>query len=104
VKILSDSVVVKYKTRREYCPCCNQKLLTPKTSEIKEFEFTKESINNWVNWKAIIANDDDFDSVVNDFIYETIDFFATTEDKFFIDKSEVEKIKKFILNDLSTTL
>jgi hypothetical protein len=95
---LSKSVVINYKTRREYCPCCEQKLPNPKTSETKEFEFTKESAMNWCSdWNAVVQDKDDFQSVVQDFVSETIDFFATTEDRLLIDKSEIEKVKKFIL-------
>ncbi|MFL1672595.1 hypothetical protein [Paenibacillus dendritiformis] len=96
---MSDQiVVVKYKSEKRYCSCCNQKLPKAETSKIREFEFSKENALNWVNWNDVMEYPEDMESLVLDFIYETISFYATNSgEKIIIEDSEVEKVKEFIL-------
>jgi hypothetical protein len=93
-------VVVKYQTETKICSCCNQKLPNPKTSKVREFQFSKEGALGWADWHAAAEFPEDMDSMVPDFVYETISFFATNfDEKIIIEDSEIEKVKEFILRE-----
>jgi hypothetical protein len=98
--ILNKTIGIKYQTKRIYCPCCNQKLSTPKISDTKDFRIDKDTTESWTDWKAIAECDDDLDATIDEFIFDTIDFFATAEDKLLIDKSESNKVKQFVLDNI----
>jgi hypothetical protein len=90
-----------YKTQREYCPCCNQKLPNPKTSDYKEFMFTKESAQEWCDAWGDIAKYDDIHSTIEDFVSETISFFAmNSSDRLLIEDSEFNKVKEFVQKEV----
>jgi hypothetical protein len=97
---MSESVVVEYRTKKSYCQCCDQKLTKPKISEDKKFEFNLERTKEWVDWKEIAEFDDDLGDIVNDYVYQTISFFATSYDGLIINNSEFDKVKNFILKEI----
>jgi hypothetical protein len=97
---MSKTIVVKYRTKKSYCQCCDQKLPKPKISEDKEFEFSLDRTKEWVNWKEIAEFDDELGDIVNDYVYQTISFFATSYDGLIIENSEFSKVKKFILDEI----
>lgn len=95
------SIVVKYQTEKHYCSCCNQKLPSVETSKVKEFEFNKDASLSWVNWNEVAQYPEDMESMVPEFVYETISFFATNSDeKIIVEDSEIEKVKEFILREV----
>ncbi|MCA1064697.1 hypothetical protein QTG56_24105 (plasmid) [Rossellomorea sp. AcN35-11] len=98
---MSKTIVVKYRTEKSHCQCCDQKLPKPKISEDKEFEFSIERTKQWVDWKEIAEFDEDLGDIVNDYVYQTISFFATSSyDGLIIESSEYDKVKKFILEEI----
>jgi hypothetical protein len=98
---MSKTIVVKYRTKKSYCQCCDQKLPKPKISADKEFEFGLERTKEWVDWKEIAEFDEDLGDIVNDYVYQTISFFSTNSyDDLIIENSEYAKVKKFILEEI----
>ncbi|MGG3890266.1 hypothetical protein [Metabacillus fastidiosus] len=101
--MISKKVVVEYKTKRDYCHCCNQKLPEAKVSEMRKFELSKENFLEWTDDWDEIAKYDDLGCVVEEFVYETIDFYTTSSyESIVIDGSEFDKINQFVLNELIT--
>lgn len=99
---MDKKVVVEYKTKQDFCQCCNQKIPEPKTSTSREFEFNKKNAIHWLgnDWKDI-EDEEELDELVEEYVYSTISFFATSSDaKLLIDKNEIEKVKKFILEEV----
>lgn len=98
---MNSKVIIQYRTREEFCRCCDQKLQNAKTSEIREFEFDKQDLENYGNWKKFAEFEDDLQEIIRDYVYETIRFFATSSDvRLLIDNSEIEKVKKFVLEEV----
>ena len=96
----NQTIVVKYQTKKNYCSCCDQKLPQAEISKIREIEFSKEIALNWVNWNEVVEFPEDMESMVPEFIHETISFFATNSyEKIIIEDSEVEKVKEFIFRE-----
>lgn len=96
-----NKVTVKYKTQKHHCNCCGQKIEEAKISEIREFYFSKENCIEWRPQEDWIMLDDEFGEMVEEFVYETISFFATSSDvTLLIANSEIEKVKKFILEEV----
>jgi hypothetical protein len=97
-EMLNETIVVKYKTEKNYCSCCNQKLPNPQTSKEREFEFSKENALNWADWHSDAEYPEDMEGMVQEFVHETISFYATSSyEEIIIDDGEVEKVKEFIL-------
>jgi hypothetical protein len=95
---MNQTVVVEYKTRKDYCQCCDQKLPNPKVSEIREFEFNKENLKSWTDWKEVAEFEEDLKDIVIEYVCETIRFFAmSSDDRLLIGDSEFDKVRKFIL-------
>lgn len=98
---MDQTVIVKYQTRIEYCQCCEQKLPNTKISDIREFEFSKENLMSWTDWREVAEFEEDLDAIVQEYVYETISFFATSSGtKILIDDNEFEKVKEFILKEI----
>lgn len=90
-------VVIEYQTREDWCHCCNQKLPEPKTSEIRRFEFNAKNLPEDMNWAEL--DEDDFEQAVEEYVWETIGFFATRSgEQIIIKKSELGKFKQFVLS------
>lgn len=88
--------MINYRTRRDYCHCCDRKLDNPKLSEIREFRIDKDDVLSWTEWKVVIEYDD-IKYMVREFVCDTIRFFATNfDDKLLIEKSEFDKVIEFI--------
>lgn len=102
VNVVQQSVIVKYRTRKDYCNCCEQKIPNPKTSELQEFKFNKVDIQGCgYDWKEVVEFEDDLQEIVREYVYDTIRFFATSSyEVIIIDGSEFEKVKQFILNEV----
>lgn len=99
---MSDVITVKYKTRKDYCHCCDQYIKNAKTSDFKEFDFCKEKIMEWQDWTEFKEYKEDVEEIVSEYAYETISFFATSSDeKVFIDKSQLSKLINFVLGQVS---
>ncbi|MDF2902387.1 MAG: hypothetical protein K0S25_25 [Bacillus sp. (in: firmicutes)] len=98
-----NSVVIEYRTRKDYCHCCDQKLSNPKISEIREFEFNKDNLLSWGDWKDIAEFEEDLRECVRDYVCETISFFATnSSEKLIISPSEFGKVQQFVLNTIKS--
>jgi hypothetical protein len=97
---MNQTVTVKYQTKKAYCSCCEQKL--PKAEvDNREIEFTVKNALDWVNWNEVVEYHEDMESMVPEFIYETISFWATdSHEKIMFEDSEVEKVKDFILREV----
>lgn len=99
---MKEIVTVKYKTKRNHCNCCGQELMKPETSHEREFRISKESCLEWLDkedWKTETEDASEFQGITEEFVYETISFFATRSDtELLIDNSEIEKVKQFILD------
>lgn len=94
----NQTIVVKYKTQKHYCSCCDQKLPNPKVSKEMEFEISKEGAMSWTNWHDYAEYPEDMESAVPEFVHEIISFHATNSyEKLIIEDSEVERVKEFIL-------
>ena len=101
---MNQTITVEYRTRKDCCSCCGQELKQPQISQIKKFIFSKDNCLEWMDkesWRIEKEDDDGFQSIVEEFAYETIDFFATGSDvKILIEDSESSKVKEFILNKI----
>lgn len=98
---MGSTVIIEYRTRKDYCQCCYQKLPNPKTSDIRDFELSKQNLIEYGNWKEIAEFEEDLEEVVRDYIYNTISFFATSSyENILIENSEFDKVKEFILNEV----
>ncbi|MCR6108672.1 hypothetical protein HXA34_20465 [Salipaludibacillus agaradhaerens] len=98
------TVTVEYRTRKHYCHCCDQKIENPKTSEVRDFNFSKDSCLEWLSqehWITEAEYEDELNQTIKEFVYETIGFFATSSStKIIIDNHELEKVKKFVLEEV----
>jgi hypothetical protein len=93
-----ETVVVKYKTEKHLCSCCWQKLPEPKVSKEMEFIISKVGVMQYAEWVDIAEYPEDMDSIVPEYVHETIAFHATfSEERILVDDSEIEKVKEFIL-------
>lgn len=91
------SVVVKYKTQKDYCSCCDQELPNPKVSN-GEFEISKEDVLSWTDWEHYIEYPEDLDGVVSQFVYEVISFHSVgSYERIIVDESEEKRVEEFIL-------
>lgn len=97
-------VTVKYQTKKHYCNCCGQIIVNPKMSETREFRFKKDDFLDWLsqeNWQITATDKDELSRMIEEFVYETISFFATSSDEtIHIDGSEFEQIKQFALDEV----
>lgn len=94
----NESIIVTYKTQKSYCPCCNQMLPQVETSGPKNFEIAKETAECWTDWDTVAEFPEDMDSLVDEFIHETISFFSVnTLEKIIIEDSQVDKVREWIL-------
>ncbi|MFB7817397.1 hypothetical protein ACFC0X_24910 [Paenibacillus chitinolyticus] len=99
---MSESVTVKYKAEQIYCGCCNQKLPIPKISKERNFTISKDGALNWTNWDEVVEYQEDLESMVPEFVYETIRFYAVDHDeRVIVEGSEIEKVKGFLLREFS---
>lgn len=98
---MDDKIVVKYRSQRNYCPCCEQKLAKPETTKPIKFELSKKNIMEADDWEEFIE-DGELRRVVRDYVTSTISFFATPSrmDRIIVDDSEIEKVEKYILSEV----
>lgn len=95
----NNSITIEYRTRKDYCQCCDQKLSNPKISEIREFEFNQKNLLSWGSWDEIAEFPEDLRECVRDYVCETIRFFATdSSEKLIISVSEFSKVEQFVLS------
>jgi hypothetical protein len=100
---MSDTLTVKYKTEQTSCGCCHQKLPTPKMSKAREFTISKSGAMEWTDWESAVEYQEDFESMVPDYIYDTINFHALdSHEHLVIEDSEIEKVKEFLLQLFSS--
>lgn len=101
---MSEKVKVEYRTEQSHCSCCGHKLEKPKTSGIREFYFSKDNCTDWLeqeNWRYEAKYSEAFQQMVEEFIYDTISFFATSPyERIRMEKSEIEKVKQMILKEV----
>lgn len=100
-----SEVTVKYRTSRDICQCCNQKLPNPIISDIRNFSFSKDIFLEWLSleeWEVTLSSEDELTEIIEEFVHETICFFATSSDtKILVENNEYEKIKRFILEEVT---
>ncbi|GKU79810.1 hypothetical protein [Paenibacillus sp. L3-i20] len=100
---MSHTVTVKYKTVKNLCSCCWQKLPIPKESKELEFEISKEVASHWADWEEIVEYPEDIEKLVPEYVHDTISFHAThSEEKILIQDSEIAKVKEFILREFGS--
>lgn len=98
------TVVVGYQTKQTDCGCCGQPLPEEKKSEIREFEITENDLEDWGDWEDIVKFDDEMHGIVDEFVHETISFFATTSDEVVtVEDNEIRKVRQFILESVKET-
>ena len=99
------SVVVKYRTEQRYCHCCGQEFPEVKKSNLQEIEFTKKTALNWTDdWGLIAEFPEDLESLVSEFIHQTIDFWILgSNERCIVEDSEIEKVTEFILREVVTS-
>jgi hypothetical protein len=104
MEVLSEKVVVEYKTKKTFCHCCGQTIENPKTSQARSFSFTRNDCLEWLDqeyWNSEAEDEGELNRLVDEFVYDTIDFFATSSDEMVIvEKDELEKVKAFILKEV----
>ena len=96
-----DKVTIEYQTRKDYCHCCEQKLPNPVISATRTFNFTKDNFLESLekeNWKVEAECKEALLSLIKEFVYETIQFYAAdSDDRILIEKNEFLKVKTFVL-------
>jgi hypothetical protein len=102
--MMGKSVGVEYQAVKHFCKCCNQKVETPKTSAKRVFHFSKENCLEWMEeegWKIEAEDEEGIFIMAEEFVHETIRFFATSsDDTLVVDRSEIQKVKKLILEEI----
>lgn len=92
-------VTVKYKTRRDTCNCCGQDLIKHEISNGREFDFYLKDIKQYENWNLV--EDEEMEDVLDEFIHNTISFYATNNDDMVILlDGEIEKFLSFIKDNI----
>jgi hypothetical protein len=99
---MDKTVIIKYQIKKTYCSCCGQKLPDPEVSNEREFIISLEDAIEWVDWNSAVKADDDFHAMVEEFVYNAISFWISfdADDHLLIDKSEFQKVEKFILKNI----
>lgn len=97
-----ETVIVNFQIQKHYCTCCNQKLPEVKTSKLQEFTISKENSLNWTDWNSIAEyQEDELEELVREFVYETINFYATISyEKLIIEDSEILKVRDYIMREI----
>lgn len=99
---MSEVITIKYKTRKEYCPCCEQRIENAETSDFKEFDFSKEKLLGMQDWEHYKEFKEDVQEVVTEYAFNTISFFATSSDEtVFIDQPELDKLVNFVFEQIN---
>lgn len=99
-----NKIIIKYKTKQIYCNCCDQKLPKVRMSQEKEFKVNLHDLINWIGQERedFLEYKDDLFSIIEEFIYETVHFYATSSyNKVIVDKDEIIKLKNILLDSLS---
>jgi hypothetical protein len=97
---MEQHITLKYKSVRSNCHCCGQSLGAVKWSDYKEFDFDKDSIDTWSNWREYVDDPDVFAEEMKDYAYTTIFHWAVdSNDNIHIDESEFDKLKEYILKE-----
>ncbi|WP_099301955.1 hypothetical protein [Bacillus sp. Marseille-P3800] len=90
-------LTLEYRTKWDVCQCCDQRLPAEKSSNVREFDFHEENILDWGNWRDFMEDEEEFSEMVQEYVVNTIDFFATSSDeKILIEESEFNKMEEFI--------
>lgn len=93
-------ITVKYKAEQNYCGCCHQKLQTPKVSKEREFTISREGALMWTDWNAVADYQEDLESMVPDYVYDTINFHALNgNEHLVIEDSEIARVKEFLIRE-----
>ncbi|SEH78070.1 hypothetical protein SAMN05192559_10479 [Halobacillus karajensis] len=97
-------VTVNYQTVRDTCTCCHQKLQQEEKNE-RKFSFSKEDFLNWgswEHWKFCQEDEDILRESIEEFVCETIRFFALNMDtRLSVGNSELEKVEKFFKEEVA---
>lgn len=98
---MSNSIVVKYSTKKKYCSCCSQELPNEVVSDEREFEISSEAAASWTDWDLIAEFPEDMD--VGEFVHEVIYFHSVnSNEKLMVNDSEVERVRSWILDTVVT--
>jgi hypothetical protein len=64
---------------------------------VNQFEFSKRGASHWTDWDAYAEYPDELESVVPEYVYETLRFFAVSSyDKLSVEDSEIQKVKEWL--------
>lgn len=98
-----DHVTVTYTLEKDVCHCCQQPLPKPEESAIGEFTFHKATAMEYAPWEDIVEIEAEFEQIVEEFVYETIQFYGVSQDdKLVVGESELLKVKQFLLNNIES--
>lgn len=90
-----EKITVKYQTQRETCHCCGQELSDLKTSNSREFDFSLQNIKEYAPWSRL--DEEEMDEAVEEFVYNTIAFYATShDDRIILFEGELERVHLYI--------
>lgn len=98
-----STIAVEYKTQKKYCSCCHQKLEKPEVSKVKTMTFSKDTALSWAPWPEIVEYPEEMESLVPEYVHETISFFsADSYEKIIVENSEIEKVKTWLINEVAS--
>lgn len=98
---MSEKITVKYKTRKGHCSCCGQDIKDVKTSDYKEFYFSKRELINFTSWKEYEWDKEDVQEMMEEHAYDAISFFAEDSgNKIMIEQSEIDKLVDYVWDEV----
>lgn len=99
----ADKITVKYQVQKEYCSCCGREFDDKEQlSDFREFNISLSNLLSWTDWKEELSEPQDYvREIIEQFIYETISFFALSSNEVLhVPKEEWARVIEFILNKL----
>ncbi len=104
MKISNEKITIKYQTAKEYCSCCSREFEIPEFGEVREFDITLRDLFDWADWKSLTeVHDDDIAESVNEYIYDTIRFYALNSNEILkLVDGEVDKVTSKVLEEIKT--
>lgn len=95
----NNLITIKYKIREEFCSCCDRDFEDAKLSTVRTFDFAVKNILERANWKVYMAFEEELREAVEEYIFETISFYAVSSNiSVHVCEGESDKVIQFILN------
>lgn len=99
----TEAIAVKYQVRKEYCSCCGRGFEDKEQlSDFREFNIALSNLLSWTNWKSELEEPEDYvREIIEEFVYETITFFAlSSNENLYVPKEEQDRVTEIIFNKL----